>query len=105
MTIRKPSAMVVARVCPTGYSMGIGGKRLHRHSPAMTTFTVFIAKVQIQTACGYIDQHETKCVGVDEVQGAAEAITVMTNRLNREACGCKVLDVLSLRPVEIVRVG
>lgn len=71
----------------------------------MTTYTVFIAQVQIQTACGYIDQHETKCVGVDEVQGAAEAITVMTNRLNREACGCKVLDVLSLRPVESVRIG
>jgi len=36
VTIRKPSALVVARVCPTGYSMGIGGERLHRHSPAMT---------------------------------------------------------------------
>jgi len=37
VTIRKPSALVVARVCPTGYSMGIRGKRLHRHSPAMTS--------------------------------------------------------------------
>ena len=36
MTICKPSALVAARVCPTGYSMGIGGERLHRHSPAMT---------------------------------------------------------------------
>ena len=40
MTIRKPSALVVVRVCPTGYSMGIGGKHLHRHSPAMTLATV-----------------------------------------------------------------
>lgn len=71
----------------------------------MTTYTVFIAQVQIQTAYGYIDQHETKCVGVDEIQGAAEAITVMTNRLNRQACGCKVLDVLSLRPVKSVHIG
>jgi hypothetical protein len=31
VTIRKPSALVVARVCPTGYSMGIGGEDLHRH--------------------------------------------------------------------------
>lgn len=37
MTIREPSAVVVVSVCPTGYSMGIGGKRLHRHPPAMTT--------------------------------------------------------------------
>ena len=37
MTIRKPSALVVARVCPTGYSECIGGKRLHCHSPAMTS--------------------------------------------------------------------
>ena len=36
MTICKPSALVVVRVCPTGYSMGIGGKHFHRHSPAMT---------------------------------------------------------------------
>ena len=36
VTIREPSDLVVARVSATGYSMGIGGKRLHRHSPAMT---------------------------------------------------------------------
>ena len=40
MTIRKPSALVVVRVCPTGYSMGIGGERLHRHSPAMTRVSI-----------------------------------------------------------------
>jgi hypothetical protein len=71
----------------------------------MTVYTVFIAEVRIKTGCGFIDQINTKCVGLDEVQGAAEAITVMTNRLNREACGSEVLDVLSLRPFELVRVG
>ena len=30
----------MAIVSATGYSMGIGGKHLHRHSPAMTTFTL-----------------------------------------------------------------
>ena len=37
MTICEPSAVVVVSVCPTGYIRCIGGKRLHRHSPAMTT--------------------------------------------------------------------
>ena len=46
MTIRKPSAVVVARVCPTGYSMGIGGEHLHRHSPAMTA-TIYIRKTDL----------------------------------------------------------
>ncbi len=35
MTICKPSALVVARVCPTGYSMGIG-QRAPTATPDMT---------------------------------------------------------------------
>ena len=38
VTICEPSAVVVGRVSATGYSMGIGGERLRRHSPAMTAF-------------------------------------------------------------------
>jgi hypothetical protein len=40
VTICEPSDLVVVSVCPTGYSMCIGGERLHRHSPAMTLATV-----------------------------------------------------------------
>jgi len=39
VTIRKPSAVAVARVCTTGYSMGIGGRELPPPLPAMTAFT------------------------------------------------------------------
>ena len=39
VTIHEPAAPLVASLSGTGYSMGIGGKHLHRHSPAMTAFT------------------------------------------------------------------
>ena len=70
----------------------------------MTTYTIFIAEVLIQTSCGFIDQMKTKCVGLDEIQGTDEAITVANNRLKRGGGG-QVLDVLSLQPVEFVHLA
>ena len=40
VTIHEPAAPLVAIVSATGYIRCIGGKHLHRHSPAMTTFTL-----------------------------------------------------------------
>jgi hypothetical protein len=80
------------------------GRELRYHSPAMTFYTIFIAQVQFQDPCGFIRQAQVKCVGLDEIQGAAEAITVTNNRLKRSGGG-EVLDVLGLRPVELVRCG
>ena len=37
VTIHEPAAPLAASLSGTGYSMGIGGKHLHRHSPAMIT--------------------------------------------------------------------
>ena len=39
VTIHEPAASLVGIVSATGYIRCIGGKRLHRHSPAMTAFT------------------------------------------------------------------
>jgi hypothetical protein len=39
VTIRKPSALVVARVCTTGYSMGIGGET-STATPVMLLFEI-----------------------------------------------------------------
>ena len=46
MTICKPSALVVVRVCPTGYSEGTEPGTVHRHSPAMNIYTATAEQLQ-----------------------------------------------------------
>jgi hypothetical protein len=59
------------------------------------TFFLYTAQILAQTPAGFTQEFTVSCVGRDEVQGAAEAVTVASNLLKGFGGG-QVLDVLGL---------